>query len=98
MRSFLVILVAIFAVSCSKSEVRSNEQKADSAVSGAAEDVKDAAVKTGAELKEAAAKAKPDIDRIGDAAQAGLKDAAKDIKSSVHEATADSSETPASSQ
>ena len=73
MRSFLVILVAIFAVSCSKGEVRSNEQKADSAVSGAAEDLKTAAQKTGAELKTAADKAKPDIDRLGAKAQDALK-------------------------
>jgi hypothetical protein len=98
MRSLIVILVAIFAVSCSKGEVRDNEHKADASVSSAGADLKEAAQKTGADLKVAADKAKPDIDRLGREAQSSLKAAGHDVKKAVHEATADSDAPPSSDQ
>jgi hypothetical protein len=98
MRAVIIALVALSAVACSKGEVHSDEHKADASLSSASQDLKDAAKKTGDQLKVAADKAKPDIDRLGKKAEVQLKAAGKDVKKAVHEATAESSQPADSSQ
>ena len=84
MRHFLILLVAMFAVACSKADVHktssdikavASEIKNDPAVKRTGEDIKVAMHKAGAEIK-------------GGAQQAGteIKKAGTDIKQSAHKA------------
>ena len=103
MRAFLVVVLAMSCVACSKADVNqtSHDLKAagtdiknDPAVKQLGADIKVAASHTGAELKKGAEKAKVELAKAGDQAKTSLheagdkaKDAADKTKQDVHEAT-----------
>jgi hypothetical protein len=96
MRAFLVIMLAMFCVSCSKADV--NKTSADLKAAGTqikdapalkqlGTDIKVDARHTGAELKVAGAKAKDQLAQAGDKAKHSLKDAGDKAKDKTDEAT-----------
>ena len=93
MRAFMVILLAMSCVACSKADVNKtsndlkaagNEIKNAPAVKELGTDIKVAAKHTGAELKKGADKAKVELSKAGDQAKHSLKDAGDKAKDATH--------------
>lgn len=96
MRAFLVVLLALSCVACSKADVNktSSDLKAagsdiknDPNVKQLGSDIKVAASHTGAEIKKGAEKAKVELAKAGDKAKTSLHEAGDKAKEKAHEAT-----------
>jgi flagellar biosynthesis/type III secretory pathway protein FliH len=86
MRLIVVLLLAVSAVACTKSD----ERNVNAALSDANNKMEHAADKTGHALKKGYEKAKPELKQAGHEAGESLKDAGKSVKKGIHEATAPS--------
>jgi len=96
MRAFIVVLLALSCVACSKADVNrtssdikaaGNDIKNDPAVKQLGTDIKVAAKHTGAQLKIGADKAKVELSKAGDKAKTSLHDAGDKAKDTAHDAT-----------
>lgn len=92
MRAFMVILLAMSCVACSKADVNKTAQDLKAAttspeVKKLGTDIKVAAKHTGDELKKGADKAKVELSKAGDKAKTSLKDAGDKAKEKAHDAT-----------
>ena len=92
MRAFLVVLIAMSCVACSKADVNKTTSDLKAAttspeVKKLGADIKVAAKHTGAELKKDADKAKIEISKAGGKAKVELAKAGDKAKEKAHEAT-----------
>ena len=81
MRYFLSIVLAMFAVACTKTETTGNLQKTDAEINQAAD-------KAGDKIEEAYNDAKPELKELGKNIAEGAKEVGGAVKKEVHEATA----------
>lgn len=86
MRQIAVVLLAMFAIACTKAD----EHRANATLSDANAKVEVAADKTGHAIKKGYEESKPELKKVGHQAGEGLKAAGKSLKAGLHAATAPS--------